>query len=463
MVRSTAALAFLAASAAAVPVAEIPEDSGVAKRAELDCSAGSKDGLQAGCWNQLDIPSYIDAWIKANGTAAKCSSLGFAQCYLQYNGYSGLTCNLITSNTCPPFATTDSAYDSPQQFYTLWNIYSIYQYFNQYSTALSDGSSLAGQTIGKIVSTVAPSVQATAPTSSLMTVLSGSISALTFVSGLIPGDVGTGAKLIVGGLSAMLKAGDAFASTLTTPSQTANQRFIELGDIGNSLATLVEQYQHNLLDAVQSVQGNETLFKAIGTDGAFSQRITTSLTVQSSELYHDMQLYVLSQSLKANGYVSSRSTDVNALDVAKQTSAISCSSLNSDDRCWQWWVDTQANNTYALHNPNDWSNTQISLSDAIFNNGWATPAEVYKVEDCVGKAPSFDAADVGVKCLTTHGFCEWHYESDLVAARSGKQWTDCNNDPSWGTLCSSWTDSILVPESYLGPLLLNENAFCKSL
>lgn len=65
----------------------------------LDCSSNSKTGIQAACWTQLDVPGYIDAWIAENGTAAGCDTLGFAQCYLQYNGYTGLTCDDITSNT----------------------------------------------------------------------------------------------------------------------------------------------------------------------------------------------------------------------------------------------------------------------------------------------------------------------------------------------------------------------------
>ena len=32
-------------------------------------------------------------------------------------GYTGLTCNLITSDTCPPFDTENTIYSSDQEFY----------------------------------------------------------------------------------------------------------------------------------------------------------------------------------------------------------------------------------------------------------------------------------------------------------------------------------------------------------
>jgi hypothetical protein len=184
-------------------------------------------------------------------------------------------------------------------------------------------------------------------------------------------------------------------------TQKANDRFIQLGDIGSSLAKLVETYQQNLLDSVKEIQGDHELFLAACAEGGFSQRVTTSLTIQASTLYRQLQLFILSSALKANGIVSSRSTGVIAMDVARDTGEISCDGLGAAGTCNQWFVDEEAKNTYALHNPNDWENTHIDLMVSIIDEGWADMAELFKIEDCAGKTPEFDPATLGITCLVS--------------------------------------------------------------
>ncbi|KAH6954230.1 hypothetical protein FAVG1_02297 [Fusarium avenaceum] len=428
---------------------------------DVDCSPSSATGLKAECWKALDMNKYITDWVAENGTKAECDTLGFAQCYLQFNGFTGLTCNLITSDTCPPFSTKNvEKYDSNQQFYALWNIYTIYQFFNQYSAALTSGASLAGQTIDSIVAKVAPPVEANTPTSDLMNILGSTLGIVSIFTGLVPGDAGVAVGFIRGGLAAAFDLSGKLGKTLVQ-TQTANSRFIQLGDIGASLAKLVEQYQQNLLDTVKEVQGDHTLFLAACQEGGFSQRVTTSLTIQASTLYRQLQLFILSNALKANGIVSSRSTGLNALDVAKNTDAISCDGLSPGGNCNQWWIDADAGNTYALHNPNDWRNTQVELTQAIHDNGWADLAQVFKIEDCAGKGPEFDSKTLGVTCLAAHNWCEWNYQDTPGAARTEAQFKNCDNDKAWGTLCGSFQNGLDIPESYLGPLLLTDGLWCK--
>ncbi|KPM41280.1 hypothetical protein AK830_g5311 [Neonectria ditissima] len=432
-------------------------------RQDVDCSPSSSSGLKSDCWAALDMDKYITEWVAANGTEANCEALGFAQCFLQFNGFTGLTCNLITSDTCTPFQTNSpEKYYSNQQFYALWNMYTVYQFFNQYSQALSNGASLAGQTVDSIVAKVAPPVEAPAATSDLMKILGSTLNVVSLFTGFVPGDSGIAVGFIRAGLSLAFDSSSKLGQTLGV-TQTADDRFIQLGDIGSSLAELVEDYQHNLLDTVQEIQGNHTLFLATCSKGGFSQRVTTSLTIQASELYRQLQLFVLSSALKANGIVSSRSTGVKVLEFAKETSDISCEALSAGGNCNQWWFDEAAGNTYALHNPGDTRNTHIDLTFAIVDNGWATLDEIFKIEDCAGKEPEFDSATLGVTCMASHGWCEWNYQSNPSDARANPQFTNCDNDSNWGTLCGSFQSGLLVPESYLGPLLLTEGLTCKKL
>jgi len=94
----------------------LADASPLAQRQTVDCSPNSSSGLKAECWKSLNVDQYIQDWMKANGTAADCANLGFAQCYLQFNGLTTTTCDLITSDTCPPPSSTD-VYSSDQHFY----------------------------------------------------------------------------------------------------------------------------------------------------------------------------------------------------------------------------------------------------------------------------------------------------------------------------------------------------------
>ncbi|KAG7109799.1 hypothetical protein HYQ45_017795 [Verticillium longisporum] len=446
MLKSTIALFLpLACTVTATPIVQ---------RQDVDCAPNSSSGLKAECWEALEMDKYINDWMATNSAAAGCDTLGFAQCYLQFNGLTTLTCDDITSSTCPPPSSTVS-YSSNQHFYALWNIYAVHQFFNQYSQALSNGVALAGQTVDKIVSTVAPPVEAQQPASSLMKVLGSTLGVVSLFTGVLPGGTGEAIRLIHGGLTQALSLKQELPDTLVKPSQTANDRFIQLGNIGSSLANLVEDYQKNVLDTVVALQRNHTLFATACGQGGFSQRVTTSLTIQSSQLYRQLQLYVLSSALKANGIVSAKSPGVDALQRATETDQISCTGLSNGGFCNQWWLDGQGS-TYSFHNPRDTRNTHVALTRTIVEEGWATLDQVFRVEDCAGREPEFDVGSLGVTCMASHGFCEWNYQPTTMDARREPQFKNCPDDGNWGFLCSSFSHQILVPESYLGPLLIRD-------
>ncbi|GKT50801.1 uncharacterized protein ColSpa_10982 [Colletotrichum spaethianum] len=436
--------------------ASSPKGSIVAR--VLDCSPSSSTGLKPECWNQLNVSDYITNWLAENGTKADCDTLGFAQCFLVFNGYGGRTCDALTRDTCEGFETigSDATYYSPQQFYTLWNIYAIYQFFNQFSEALWNGHSLASDTIGDIVATISPSTDPEVPSNLLWTTISGGFW-LIAASGLNPilGEIATG-MAVVTGMSSFF---------MTSKEGSSNARFITLGQVGSKLADLVIEYQEVLHNSLKELQSNSTLFLAATKPGGFSQRAVANLNLESTSLYHDLQLYIISLSLKANGIVSARSTGVNALEYAPKTNgAISCPGLGPGGNCSQWWIDADTGNTYALHNPNDYKNNYVDVLHKFQDKGWANLSEIFKVEDCTGKDPSFDGK-TKVTCLASHGYCEYNYtgQDTVTKARmANKQFTNCDNDKEWGTLCDWMNGGLVLPESYLGPLLtLEEPAWCR--
>ncbi|EOD47881.1 hypothetical protein UCRNP2_5374 [Neofusicoccum parvum UCRNP2] len=439
-------VAPLCLTAAAYPALEIRQNS---TGTDVDCAPNSRSGLKAECWEALNLEQYINDWVAANGTEAKCDDVGFAQCFLQFHGYSGLTCDLITSNTCPPFDTDANAkYDSNQQFYTLWNIYAVYQFFQQYSLALGQGSSLVAGTIGEIVSAVAPPVEAVASVNNMKKIFSATLGSLGLVGGLIPNGGSTAAGLIIGGLTQVLNNVDVSEKLLT---QTANDRFLQLGDIEANLSDLVKDYQNALAETVQTIQRNQTYFIETCNKGGFSQRVTTSLTIQANEIYKQLQTYVLSEALKANGIVSALSEQLDPRTVAADTGEISCDAFTSGGNCNQWYYDEAEGNTYAFHNPKSPDQNYADLTNQITEKGWATQADIHKTKDCAGKSTEFDASTISATCLSTIGFCTYNYTTTV--GRPTSEFLDCENDSAWGTLCSSWVSSIALPESYLGPLL----------
>ncbi|RDW56640.1 hypothetical protein BP5796_13105 [Coleophoma crateriformis] len=429
-------------------------DGSLVRKATLDCSPSSTAGIQPECWAQLNVTNYINEWMVANSTAANCDTLGFAQCFLEFNGFGGRTCNLLTRGTCDAFETISATYYSPQQFYALWNIYAIYQYFNQFSEGLSNAESLASDTVGKIVSTISPAVtEPQTPSTLLWTVLSGGF-------WLIAASPVTPALAIINtGLAVVTGMSSFFMNAI---SGTANSRFVALGEISSELAQLVIDYQASLETALTHLQGNSTLFIAAAEPGGFSSRAVTSLNLQSINLFHDLELFVISLALQANGIVSARSTGVNVVDFAPSTNgAIDCPSLGVTSNCSQFWYDEAAGNTYALHNPNDWGNQYTDVLSAIQDNQWANLSEIFQVENCAGKQPGFDGTKVS--CLATHNYCEWAYQNQIdpyAANAAKKQFENCNNDGTWGYACSSFTIGLEVPQSYLGPLLTNDQYYC---
>lgn len=59
-------------------------------------------------------------------------------------------------------------------------------------------------------------------------------------------------------------------------TQTANDRFLQLGDVEANLSELVKDFQNALLDTVSTIQGNHTYFIQAGSKGGFSQVGTRS-------------------------------------------------------------------------------------------------------------------------------------------------------------------------------------------
>ncbi|KAH9828033.1 hypothetical protein Tdes44962_MAKER02583 [Teratosphaeria destructans] len=451
-----------------------------------DCSPESKDGLQAGCWAHLGMTDYINQWVLEHGREAGIAEKGFAQAYLSWStkGYNGKTCNLITSETCDAPETDNSKYKNWQQFYTLWNIYAVHQFYNQYSNALSASQPLAASKMAQIVDKISPGVEKFVPTPLWLQTLQAAISWATVWVGptlaSIEAGFGTAGGIMIFGVA---------ASSKTPPlgvlkqhyKQTAETRFQNLATIGSDLAGLVSEHQQQILKEVQAMLDNVESFIALCSPGGFSLRVTLSLTKESTALYKSMELFTISEALNANGMVITKSVGIDPRTVAKDTGEILCNGFGPAGNCYNWWYDSAHGNTYSFHDPREEPRGFTDLIDYIWGLDIVKDmGEIFLTEDCAGKNPDLDSTNLKPTCAVNVKTCEYSTcnsdiddccrssstsAADISFAEydtkySREQFTNCPSDPHWGDQCSSFANSQVLPASYLGPLLRKGN-YCR--
>ncbi|KAF2772512.1 hypothetical protein EJ03DRAFT_186636 [Teratosphaeria nubilosa] len=408
-------LALFTLSLAAVATAVVEPQEACQSRGQgcaLDCSPGSKDGLQSECWEFLNMTGYLQEWVAVNGSGAGIEKDGFAQAYLKWSGQNTLTCNLITSDTCTQPLST-ATYQSHQQFYALWNIFAVYQFFNQYSTALTASQSLASSKLGQIVDKVAPPVEHITSTPEWYTNFGVGL----YYAAIFVGPAFTAAEASAG-ISALASAimNGIWAARATPPlgtvtqgyTQTAQQRVQTLANVGGDLADLVSQWQKQVVDEVAAMQNNIESFLALTSPGGFSERVTISLPQQSTVLYKSLELFTLAEALTASGVIIAKSTGIDPREVATATGEIQCPGFGPAGNCYDYFYDTANKNTYVFH---DINNDQRDFTDLI-NFIWDQKivdnmADIFANEQCSGKTPSLEKPDPQVFCSFNTKNCEY--------------------------------------------------------
>ncbi|KAF2765291.1 hypothetical protein EJ03DRAFT_355018 [Teratosphaeria nubilosa] len=405
------------------------------------------------------MTGYIKEWVAENGTEAGVAGKVFAQACLSWSGYNGQTCNLITSETCTPPETKDKEYMNHQQFYTLWNIYAVHQFFNQYTAALTSGLPIAASRLGKIVDLVAPDVEHDSAAPQWWEIMTTTLFYLTIFVGpagwAISEEAAISGPAILNGIWAA-RGTPSLSVIYQGYTQTAQTRFHNLANIENDLGDM------NDVDS----------FLALTSPGGFSARVTIDLTDQSAALYKSMELFTLSEAMKANGVVIAKSpnTDPRYFDAVRKQ--IKCPGFGPAGNCYNHWYDPATNATYAFHNPKSAVQDYTELINYIWDNKIVdNMAEIFKIEVCSGKEPSLDKGATAVKCAMNAKVCEYDYpkypddfdETTLNYAVTD-QFRNCGKDTSWGRLCDGWLltgEKYHLPFSYLGPLLYYGSWYCR--
>ncbi|KAL5592376.1 hypothetical protein FOBRF1_013402 [Fusarium oxysporum] len=171
------------------------------------CAPKASTALVPECWVELEVEKYL---------------------------YPGLTCDEITVDTCPPID-TNGDFDSQQQFYALWNIYAIHQFFTQYSQALSNSVSLAAGQIGDIVYTVNPPKDAKVSKNLIAIILGATVGEFGAAKELLGN---WQMKLVVAGIQGLAAQGGGIIAWLGNKNSNNHlQESMQISDISASLSS----------------------------------------------------------------------------------------------------------------------------------------------------------------------------------------------------------------------------------
>lgn len=367
------------------------------------CAPKASTALVPECWAELEVEKYLTDWWAANGTA--CGTLGFAQCFLKNNRYPGLTCDEITVDTCPPID-TNGDFDSQQQFYALWNIYAIHQFFTQYSQALSNSVSLAAGQIGDIVYTVNPPKESKVSKNMIAIILGATVGEFGASKELLGN---WQAKLVLAGVQGLAAQGGGIITWLGNKnSNNYLQETQQISEVSATLSDQVKEYQSNLGTAIKTAQGNVTQFLALAAEGGFSQRGLTSLTAQMDSIYENLVNYIYSSALQANGIFLTKTYSVDPRQMATDAGdkLVNCTSLDANSVCDQYWFDANTTTTYSFGKTSDCGYRFTEMWYTTLAKGWVTPETLFLGSDaCGGNQPFFDGTAFTMNCTVSFKTC----------------------------------------------------------
>ena len=241
-----------------------------ARRQVANCqNPGGLNGIASSCWDTLGMTQYTQDWWTKNSAA--CAGLGFSTCFLELHNLGTRDCTGIKPGACPvPDAPKNG---SAQDFYILYNIYSINQVFNSLYTAVGNANTLASESIGAIIELLNP----TRPPKNLL--LNDLLTALSAGLALIPGAESGIINLVVH--AAQQAPG---VVKYLFPVGTTETQINQWASISNEVGTLVQTYQTNVSQIIPAINNDVTNFIAYASTGGFSVFPAPDASIESDVL-----------------------------------------------------------------------------------------------------------------------------------------------------------------------------------
>jgi hypothetical protein len=359
----------------------------------------------------------------------------------------------------------------------------INQFFTSYWTALNNAASLASDHIAAIVGLVDPPLQQHVSLGQLLLGISAGFSFIQLEQ-----------RVIERAIQSCPTVGRCLY-----PPNSADSRFMQLGQLSEQLADLVDGYQYNLTAAVAAITSSSEYLVTFAETGAFSGALET-LQVESDHILQGLVTFVIAQALKANSMVITRAIGANPLELQQASDNnsqplaydLDCTSYDENGMCGTWWYDPSVNTAYSIDNLNHMNRDYGSMMNTFFGN-WTTPELLIagaarchdnitidgppplfnvtsnsiaatsksKRADAPGTVLSIDANGIETNCLSDVTVCT--YDQDQTCMDSTCEFTDCPVQNGFvANGCTGNADGSMidvnVPYGYLGPWLWDSDA-----
>ena len=440
------------------PVAS-PEQSLFLATLAHDCK-NLKQNLTQTCWDELGMADYLKDWWQAN--QATCgANTSFVSCYQQSIGVEQQQCGSTGPDMCD-YPENFSGY-TPQQAYTLYTIFAIWQWFESIYEAIENADLSAGGPIGKIVKAINPEVKQEQSLGNFLQALTALTPLLT-----MPASLG---KVVTSTVETAMRQSPGVLKQLN-PTGTLDSEIVQISDIYDGLSVIKTTYQQNVSNALALVQNDFATFSLFAANGSFIAP-RSSLQAETQNLTAALQTYIVASCLTSSNIIITLARDTNVQELVHNGSMttpdlIQCDSYDAYGVCSTWWYDPGTNAAYGLSSLRDMNTNYYDLLETIFSNGWTTGADLFLgALDCADHraasggpdGPSLDPVSMTARCLSNVQVCVWdqscqpgdqdcaftgEYGWDLCKPPYGYEQDDCGGNGM---------SSEIVPAAYLGPLV----------
>lgn len=361
----------------------------------------------------------------------------------------------------------DFAGYTPQEAYTLYTIFAVWQWFQSIYDAIGNADLSATGTVGKIVKTINPEESHAQPLGDFLQALSALTPLLNAPAALVK-TIGWFTKPFT---ETAMRQSPGVIKQLS-PTGTLDSEFVQVNNLYDGLSTIKTTYQQNISNALALVQGNFTTFSLFAADGAFIAP-RESLQADTVNLTLSLETYIISQCLTANNIIVTLARETNPQQLASNgslttTNLISCASYDEYGVCSDWWYDPGTNAAYGLASITKPDKNYYDLMETMFSSGWTTGADLFlgakACADYVAmnggdKGPGLDPVTMKPRCISNIQICVWDFAcplDDEGCEFTGEYgWNGCKPQQDYlreGCAGAAATTPVEIPAAYLGAL-----------
>ena len=405
------------------------------------------------------MAKYLTDWWQANQAACGSANATFVSCYQQLVGVEQQQCDATGPNMCD-YPESFTGY-TPQQAYTLYTIFAIWQWFESIYEAIENADLSASGPVGNIVKLINPEVNHEQ-------FLGDFLQALTALTPLLslPAQFGKAATSIE---TVMRQSPGVFKQL--NPTGTLDSEVVQISDIYDGLGIIKTTYQQNVSNALALVQNDFQTFSIFAANGSFiAPRV--SLEAQTENLTASLETYIVSSCLTASNIIITLARETNPQQLVSNGSMstpdlIQCASYDQYGVCSAWWYDPDTNAAFGLSSLRDMKINYYDLMESLFSNGWTTGADLFLGSKACAdymavyggtNNPTLDPVTMTPRCISNVQVCVWDQSCqmfDKSCEFTGEYgWDLCKPQPGYleDDCGSSYVQTEIVPAAYLGPL-----------